>query len=866
MEPNELTLITPVNIEDEMRESYMEYAMSVIVGRAIPDVRDGLKPVHRRVLFSMNEQGNLHNRPYRKSARVVGDVIGKYHPHGESAVYDTIVRLAQEFSMRHMLIDGQGNFGSVDGDPPAAMRYTEVRMTQLAAEMLADLDKETVDFQPNYDESLEEPVVLPSRIPNLLVNGSTGIAVGMASNIPPHNLGETLEGFLYFIDHRDNPSVAELLERMPGPDFPTGAYIMGRQGIYDAYTTGRGVITLRAKARVEAEGKGDKEVILVDELPYMVNKARLIEKIAELVRDKRLDGIADLRDESDRKGMRVVIEVKRGFSGEVVLNNLYKLTQLQTSFGIIMLAVVDGQPRVLTLPQFFWHFLNHRIEVVERRTRYDLSRAEARAHILEGFRIALADLETVIDQIKSAATPADARAVLMAEHGLSEIQAKEILELRLQRLTGMEQQKIQDEFGEIMRMIAEYKAILADRERVLDIIRGETTALRDKYANERRTEILGNASDLNAEDLIAEEDMVVTISHAGYIKRTPVNQYRTQRRGGRGKIGMTTREEDFVESMFVASTHDYLLIFSSFGKAYWKKVYEVPMASRTARGKAVINLLPLEEGEIVRTYLPVSEFQAGRFVLMVTQNGIVKKTELNAYANPRRAGVRAINIDEGDRLVAAALTTDDQELFLATREGLSLRFPVSSVREVGRVARGVIGIRLYKDDAVVGMEILSGGNSILTLTQNGYGKKSSVEDYRVGSRGNKGIYTIKTSARNGQVVGILQVRDDQEVMIITQLGKLIRLKLKNLRTIGRLTQGVRLIHMDEGEHVVSIAKIVENGDEEEVAAAAARATGANGSGGNGGSASSAGANGSGGSDAAEEPDGSDAGADADDEE
>ncbi|HKJ00124.1 MAG TPA: DNA gyrase subunit A [bacterium] len=829
MEPTDLNLITPVNIEDEMRESYMEYAMSVIVGRAIPDVRDGLKPVHRRVLFSMNEQGNHYNRPYRKSARVVGDVIGKYHPHGESAVYDTIVRLAQEFSMRHPLIDGQGNFGSVDGDPPAAMRYTEVRMTQLAAEVLADLDKQTVDFQPNYDESLEEPVVLPSRIPNLLVNGSTGIAVGMASNIPPHNLGESLEAFLYYVDHRDNPSIVEMLERMPGPDFPTGAYIMGRQGIYDAYSTGRGVITLRAKARVETEGKSDKETIIVDELPYMVNKARLIEKIAELVRDKRMDGISDLRDESDRTGMRIVIEVKRGFAGDVVLNNLYKMTQLQTSFGIIMLAVVDGQPRVLTLPQFFRHFLNHRIEVIERRTRYDLGRAEARAHVLEGFRIALAALDDVIAQIKAAPTPADARAVLMAEHGLSEVQAKEILEMRLQRLTGMEQQKIQDEYTEVMRKIAEYQAILADRELVLDIIRTETREVRDKYANDRRTEILADASDINAEDLIAEEDMVVTISHAGYMKRSAVSIYRTQRRGGKGKIGMTTREEDFVENMFVASTHDYLLIFSSFGKVYWKKVYEIPVASRTARGKAVVNLLPLEEGETVRAYLPVSEFASGWYVLMVTRNGIVKKTALDAYANPRKAGVRAINIDDDDQLVAAALTTDDQEVFLATRKGLSLRFPVSTVREVGRVARGVIGIRLNKGDTVVGMEMLSGGNSILTLTENGYGKKSGVDDYRVGSRGNKGIYTIKTSARNGEVVGILQVERDQDVMLITQLGKLIRLKLKNLRTIGRLTQGVRLIQMDPGEHVVSIAKIVENGDDDD----GNGANGANGSGANG---------------------------------
>ncbi|MCH8883660.1 MAG: DNA gyrase subunit A, partial [SAR324 cluster bacterium] len=805
MDPTQLNSITPVNIEDEMRESYMEYAMSVIIGRALPDVRDGLKPVHRRVLFSMNEQGNHHNRPYRKSARVVGDVIGKYHPHGETAVYDTIVRLAQQFSMRHLLIDGQGNFGSVDGDPPAAMRYTEVRMTKLASEMLADLDKDTVDFQPTYDESLNEPLVLPARIPNLLINGSTGIAVGMACNVPPHNLGESLEAFLYYIDHRDNPSLAELMERMPAPDFPTGAYIMGREGAYEAYSTGRGVIYLRAKAVIEQDDKQDREIIVVEELPYMVNKARLIEKIADLVRDKRLDGISDLRDESDRKGMRIVIELKRGAAGEVVLNNLYKLTQLQTSFGIIMLAVVDGQPRVLNLPQVFHHFLDHRITVIGRRTRYDLARAEARAHILEGFRIALADLDAVIGQIKAADTPADARAVLMAEHLLSEEQAREILELRLQRLTGMEQRKIQQEYTDIMQKIAQFKAILADPELVLNIIREETIALRDSYANPRRTEILGSASDIQTEDLITEEDMVVTISHAGYIKRSPVSIYRTQRRGGKGKIGMTTREEDFVESMFVASTHDYLLFFSSFGKVYWKKVYEIPVASRTARGKAVVNLLPLEEGESIRAYLPMSAFAEDRYVLMVTEKGILKKTGLAAYSNPRKIGVRAINIDEGDSLVAVALTPDDGEVFLATKNGLSLRFPVQSVRTIGRVARGVIGIRLNAGDKLVGMEVLRGTSSVLTLTENGYGKKTRIIDYRMGSRGNKGIFTIKTSKRNGLVVGIQQVDKDQEVMLITQMGKLIRMNLKSLRNIGRLTQGVRMIHIAPDEKEVSIA-------------------------------------------------------------
>ncbi|MDH4248378.1 MAG: DNA gyrase subunit A [Deltaproteobacteria bacterium] len=815
MENEPLGQVYPVNIEDEMRESYMEYAMSVIIGRALPDVRDGLKPVHRRVLFSMNEQGNHHNRPYRKSARVVGDVIGKYHPHGDAAVYETMVRMAQDFSMRAPLIDGQGNFGSVDGDPPAAMRYTEVRMTQLTQEVLADLDKETVNFRPNYDESLEEPVVLPSRIPNLLVNGSTGIAVGMACNIPPHNLAESLDAFLYYIDHRDKPSLVELMRRMPGPDFPTGGIILGSKGIHEAYSTGRGVISIRALAEVERDDKHDKETIIVTELPYMVNKARLIEKIAELVRDKRLEGISDLRDESDRSGMRVVIEVKRGVPGEVVLNNLYKMTQLQTSFGIITLAVVDNQPKVLSLPQVFRHFLNHRIEVVERRTQFDLSKAEARAHILEGLRIALAHLDDVIEKIKEASTPAEARTVLAADYGLSELQTKEILEMRLQRLTGMEQQKIQEEYSEVTARIAEYKGILADPEKVLTIIRKESREVKQKYQDPRRTRLVEATGDINMEDLIAEEDMVVTITHAGYVKRTPITQYRTQRRGGKGKIGMTTREEDFVEQAFVASTHDYLLIFTSHGKVYWKKVYEIPVLARTARGKAVVNLLPLDEGETVRAYLPVDKFVSNRYVIMITRNGIAKKTDLSEYDNPRKAGVRAINIDEGDQLVRVELANDNQELFLATSKGQSLRFPVNQVRTIGRVGRGVIGIRLKGDDRVVGMEVLETGGTILTLTENGFGKKTAIEEYRQGSRGNMGIFTIKTSERNGTVVGILQLKDDEEIMLVTQKGKLIRMNLKKLRTIGRLTQGVRLIQMEEGEKVVSIAKIKENDEEDD---------------------------------------------------
>ncbi len=798
--------ITPINIEDEMRDSYMEYAMSVIVGRALPDVRDGLKPVHRRVLFAMHDQGNHFNRPYRKSARVVGDVIGKYHPHGESAVYDTSVRMAQDFSMRYPLVDGQGNFGSVDGDPPAAMRYTEVRMTRLAHELLSDIDKDTVDFQPNYDDTLVEPRVMPTRLPNLLLNGSTGIAVGMACNIPPHNLTETLDAFLYYIDHRDSVSLAELMKLMPGPDFPTGGFILGRQGILDAYTTGRGVLTLRAKCEVEL-GRDDRERIIVHELPYVVNKARLIEKIADLVRDKHIEGISDLRDESDRKGMRIMIEVKRGANAEVVLNNLYKHTQLQTSFGIIMLALVDNQPRVLRLPQVFHYFLDHRIEVVERRTRFELGKAEARQHLLEGLRIALEHLDDVIEKIKAASSPADARSMLIGDYQLSPVQAKEILEMRLQRLTALEQKKIQNEFQEVTKQIAGFQAILADQELVLNIIREETQELKERYGDERRTQIVGSAQDFNVEDLIEQEDMVVTISRAGYVKRSPLTLYRTQRRGGRGKVGMTTREEDFVDKMFIASTHDYLLIFTSIGKLYWKKVYEIPEVGRTGRGKPVVNLLPLQEGEQVRAYLPVSEFSADRYVLMATAKGVVKKTELLAYSNPRSKGVRAINIDEGDQLAHVVLVEPEQQIFFATRKGLSLRMNESDIRPIGRVGRGVIGIRLNAGDSLVGLEVLTGKGSILTITENGFGKKTEIADYRTGSRGNKGIFTIKTSERNGNVVGILQLSGDEEVMLLTLKGKLIRLNLDKLRTLRRVTQGVKLVQVEPGEHVVAIAKI-----------------------------------------------------------
>ncbi|MDH4225876.1 MAG: DNA gyrase subunit A, partial [Deltaproteobacteria bacterium] len=801
--------ITPVNIEDEMRDSYLEYAMSVIIGRALPDVRDGLKPVHRRVLFAMHDQGNHHNKPYRKSARVVGDVIGKYHPHGDSAVYDTVVRMAQQFSLRYPLVDGQGNFGSVDGDSAAAMRYTEVRMTPIAHEMLLDIDKDTVDFQPNYDESLNEPKVLPSRIPGLLLNGSTGIAVGMACNIPPHNLTEVCDSFLYYIDNRDTCAATDLMEMMPGPDFPTGGYIMGNAGILEAYATGRGIIQMRAKAEVETDPKTEREKIIVTEIPYMVNKARLVEKIADLVRDKTLEGISDLRDESDRDGMRIVIELKKGAMGEVLLNNLYKLTQMQTSFGIIMLAVVDNQPKVLSLPQVFHFFLGHRIEVVERRTRFELAKAQARQHILEGLEIALNHLDEVIEKIKKAPNPSEARAMLVQDYSLSEIQSKEILEMRLQRLTGLEQKKIRDELQEVTAQIADFMSILADRKRVLDIIRGETKAIREKYGDARRTEIIPLASEIRHEDLIAVEEMVVTISRLGYIKRTPVDTYRTQGRGGKGKVGMTTRDEDFVEKMFVASTHDALLIFTNVGKVYLKKVWEIPVVSRVGRGKAVVNLLPLEEGEKVRAYLPVSGFEDGKYILMATEKGIVKKTEMLAYANPRSVGIRAINIDPDDELTHAVIVEGEQEIFMATRRGLSLRINHNDIRPIGRIGRGVMGIRLNEGDRLVGLEVLESlDGDILTITENGYGKKTKIMDYKQGSRGNKGVFTIKTSTRNGQVVGILPLVGEVDVMLITQIGKLIRLNLEKLRTMGRLAQGVRLIQMGENEKVVAVATIV----------------------------------------------------------
>ncbi len=806
--------IIETDISAEMRESYLEYAMSVIIGRALPDVRDGLKPVHRRALFSMSEQGNDYNKPYRKSARVVGDVIGKYHPHGDAAVYDTIVRLTQDFSMRYPLVDGQGNFGSVDGDAAAAMRYTEIRMERLAHELLVDLEKNTVEFLPNYDESLEEPSVLPTKIPNLLINGSTGIAVGMACNIPPHNISEVMAGLLYYIDNRQNPSLPELMEHIPGPDFPTGGCIMGRAGVYNAYSTGRGVIITRAKAHFEKEN-GDRDCIIVTELPYMVNKATLIEKIAGLVRDKKIEGISDLRDESDRKGMRIYIQVKRSENPEVVLSNLYKHTAMQSSFGVIMLAIVDKQPKVLPLLEVLRLFLEHRIVIVTRRIQYELAQAQAKAHILEGLTIALSKLDTVIEEIRNAPNGAAARQTLIEHHDLTEKQAQAILDMRLQRLTGMEQTKIQEDYKQLKQAIADYQAILADENRILDIIRQECLEIREKYGDARRTEISEEESSISIEELITREDMVVTITHSGYIKRSPISEYRLQRRGGKGKIGMSMKDTDFVEKMFVASTHDHLLIFTTFGQVFSMKVYELPQAGPASKGKAIVNLLPLRPDEKVCAYLSVPEFTEGMYILMCTLNGICKKTDLQAFRRVRSSGIRAITLDESDKMLSVQLTDGNQEIFIVTQQGMSLRFHEEQIRPMGREARGVIGIRLKENDQVVTMEVLQGTGDILTVTQNGYGKKTALADYPLSrNRGNQGVRVIKTSDRNGLVVGALQIEQDFQVLLVTQFGKLIRIKTDNIPTIGRITQGVRLFNLDQGEQVIDLAGFTEDTEEE----------------------------------------------------
>ncbi|HEX9080176.1 MAG TPA: DNA gyrase subunit A [Desulfuromonadaceae bacterium] len=828
-----------VNIKDELKRSYMDYAMSVIIGRALPDVRDGLKPVHRRCLYAMYDMGNDYNKPYKKSARVVGDVIGKYHPHGDTAAYDTIVRMAQDFSLRYMLVDGQGNFGSVDGDSPAAMRYTEIRLRQLTHELLSDLDKETVIMVPNYNDELLEPTVLPSKFPNLLVNGSAGIAVGMATNIPPHNLAEVIDGLIAIID---NPELSfeELLDLVPGPDFPTGATIYGRQGIRDAYATGRGIIQIRAKAHVESAKKSERQSIVVTEIPYQVNKARLIEKIAELVKEKKVEGITEIRDESDREGMRIVIEVKRDENAEVLLNQLYKHTQLQTSFGIIMLAIVHNRPRVLSLREMMDCFVDHRREVVTRRTNFELKKALARAHILEGLKIALDWLDAVIELIRESKTPPEAKQGLMEgrfadpewlkklnlprpagyEGGvsLSEIQAQAILEMRLQRLTGLERDKIIAEYEEVLKFIARLREILASDAEILKIIVGELTEVRDKFGDKRRSEIVDKTADISLEDTIEDEDMVVTISHTGYIKRSSVDLYRSQRRGGKGKTGMKTKEEDFVEQLFIASTKDYLLCFTDAGRMYWLKVYEIPEGSRTTKGKAVVNLVNVGMDEKITTILPVKEFTENTYLFMATRNGVVKKSPLIEYSNVRSGGIIAVNLDEGDRLISVALTDGTKDVFLASREGKSIRFSEDDVRPMGRVTRGVRGMMLSPKDEVIGMEIVDNtavGSTIFTVCENGFGKRTDLDEYRGQSRGGKGVITIKTTERNGAVVNVLQVADDNDLMVITDQGKILRVPVSGFSVIGRNTQGVKLITTEEKEKVVAVARLAEKDEEDE---------------------------------------------------
>ena len=806
----------PVYIEDEMRQSYMDYAMSVIVGRALPDVRDGLKPVHRRVLYAMYDMGNTWDKPYKKSARLVGDIIGKYHPHGDTAVYDTIVRMAQDFVMRYPFIDGQGNFGSVDGDSPAAMRYTEIRMARLAEEILADIEKDTVDFIPNYDDSLKEPAVLPSRIPNLLVNGASGIAVGMATNIPPHNIGEIVDGLVALVD---NPGITikELMKYIPGPDFPTAGFIHGKEPIVQAYSEGKGIVQMRGKAFTETLKRTGKEQIIISEIPFMVNKVRLIEQIAALVQEKKIEGVSDLRDESDREGMRIVIELKRDAVSEIIINQLYKHTSLQESFGINMLAIVDGRPKLLNLRDALRAFLDHRKDVVIRRTAFDLRKAEERLHILEGLRIALDNLDAVITLIRNANDPKAAKEGLVASFGLSELQAQAILDMRLQRLTGLERDKILQEHKETVELIAKLLAILADEKEIYKIIVTELRDIKEKFGDERRTQIVARSEEISIEDMIVDEEMAVTISHEGYIKRNPVTLYRAQRRGGKGKIGTTTKEEDFVEYLIIASMHSYILFFTTTGKVYWVKVHELPQASRAAKGKPIVNLLNLEPGERVSAFLSVREFVEGRFIVFVTKKGAVKKTDLMLYSNPRASGIRAIGLEDGDEVIGVRLTDGEQELILSTLDGQSIRFKEDQVRPTGRGTYGVLGIRLDSGDAVVSMEMLNRGASILTVSEKGYGKRTEMEEYRLQSRGGKGIITMKATEKTGRIVGGQQVTDDDQLMLVTNNGKIIRLRMRDIRVIGRNTQGVRLIDVEEGERVVSLARLAEKEEDEEEA-------------------------------------------------
>jgi DNA gyrase subunit A len=842
----------PVNIEDEMRKSYLDYAMSVIIGRALPDVRDGLKPVHRRILYGMYEQGNTAGRAYKKSARIVGDVMGKYHPHGDSAIYDSVVRMAQEFSMRYRLVDGQGNFGSLDGDNPAAMRYTEVRLTRLAEELMRDdIDKETVDWVPNYDGTEREPSVLPAKFPNLLVNGSSGIAVGMATNIPPHNLGEVIDACLMVID---NPKVTvkELMTVMPGPDFPTAGFIHGIDGIRQAYETGRGIIQVRARAIIEESKKQDKQQIVVTEVPYMTNKARLQEKIAELVKDKRIDGIADIRDESDRDGIRVVIELKRGEVAEVVLNNLYAQTQMQTTFGIIFLAIVNNKPEVMELPTMLRHFVEHRKEIVVRRTRFELRKAQERAHILEGLVKALDHLDEVIALIRAAKTPPEAKESLVSKFEFSEVQAQAILDMRLQRLTGLEREKIVQEYEEVLALIARLKEILASEKLVLEIISTELREIKEQYGDVRRTEIIPDAGDITIEDMIADEDMVITVSRGGYIKRSPLSLYRSQRRGGKGRIGMQTKEEDIVEHLFVASAHSYVLVFTDKGRLYWIKVHQIPEVASNARGKAIVNLLQVEQGENVRALLTVKDFTEAKYVVMATRAGKIKKTELDAFSNVRTSGIIAIDINEGDDLYAVRLSDGNSEVFVGTHNGRAIRFHESDVRPMGRGAAGVKAISLRGDDHVVEMDVLPASNEVaaateegassldevveetesesdsdeevtttdtrgqmLTVTEKGFGKRTPVSMYRLQSRGGTGVINIKITEKNGKVAGIAHVKGDEQILLITEQGMIIRTNVADLRPMGRSTQGVRVINLDDNDRVVASVKVVSESEGEE---------------------------------------------------
>jgi len=812
MAEEKFSQIVDRDINVEMRESFMDYAMSIIVSRALPDVRDGLKPVHRRILYAMSELGMYPDKPFKKSARIVGEVIGKYHPHGDSAVYETMVRMAQDFSMRYMLVEGHGNFGSIDGDFAAAMRYTEARLSKIAMEMLRDINKETIDFMPNYDGEEHEPVVLPARYPNLLVNGVSGIAVGMATNIPPHNLGEVIDGVQAIIENPDIDSL-ELMEYIKGPDFPTAGFIVGRSGIRQAYTTGRGSITMRAKTTIEENN--NKARIIVDELPYQVNKARLVEKIAELVREKRIDGITDLRDESDRNGMRVVIELRRDVNPNVVLNNLYKHTSLQSTFGINMLAIVNNEPKILTLREVLHHYLQHQVDVIRRRTEFELKKAEARAHILEGLRIALDHLDEVIALIRSSQTAEIARNGLIERFGLSEEQAQAILDMRLQRLTGLEREKIEAEYQELLQKIAEYREILASEALVLQIISDELQEIRERYSDDRRTAIIVGEESILDEDLIPQEEVVITITHTGYIKRLPVTTYRSQKRGGRGVVGMDTKDNDFVEHLFVTNTHHYLMFFTDRGKAYRLKAYEIPELGRTARGTPIINLIQIEQGETVNAVIPVENFDEDKYLFFATRQGIVKKTPLEDYVNIRKGGLIAVNLREDDTLIDVRLTDGEQELIMGTAKGMSIRFPESDVRSMGRAATGVKGITLDEDDQLIGMDVIVPDQDILIVTTKGYGKRTPVSDYRIQSRGGKGIKTINIKDKNGPVVGLKVVKDDEDLMIITSSGTLIRMSMEGISTMGRYAQGVKLINIRDEDSVATVCRSDKSDDSED---------------------------------------------------